>query len=535
MCKLRFLSSLIGVTAVAAVASANFDGVAPLAWRWAQPSKVAPAGSPIVQGNFIYIGVGTKIYALDTASGNEKWHFPMAEPVDGYFRSTPIYVDGTVIAATQGHTIYGVDALTGQKKWSYEAKKELHGQPVLAGKFVVVNTGGDELMAVSVADGKPAWKETQRVFDGVRGTMAAYGDNLFFFNQSEDLYRMSIANPKDAKLIARFSRVSSDVTPTVSGSTVYVNSSGYVVALNALTGSTMWQSNTGEDLILGPAISTEGIGAVTRDGKLLVMDLRGRLKRTVGDKTHPSQTMEIDLGASAAATPAAVGKLFVVPTTNGSIEVIDPNTGAMLWNFVIRPMSAGFSLSKLASEGRAQATMGETNAFSEKLTVPAANTPVVAGDTLLVLAADGSLLAFDKNFGVDLTGPNIHLGWPSAGAQMNGKDLELIFSISDEATGVEGKSVKVQVNGKDVDFDYGRDGIATVFFGDNEANGTLEDGRAEITVTAKDYMGNVTTEHFSLFIDHTLRNAPPPVAATALPPRKTMGGKGGGGGKAGGG
>ena len=49
-------------------------------------------------------------------------------------------------------------------------------------------------------------------------------------------------------------------------------------------------------------------------------------------------------------------------------------------------------------------------------TVAAAGAPIAVGDTLLLLAKDGSLLAFDKTSGVDATGPEVKMGWPSDGA-----------------------------------------------------------------------------------------------------------------------
>src|SRR5256885_15767703 len=92
----RILSTGAVVAGFAAVASAQFEGPTPLAWRWVPPSvEYSPDGRPLVQGNTAYIAAASRIFALDVASGNEKWKFPL-DGAKGTFRSQPI-VDGDTI------------------------------------------------------------------------------------------------------------------------------------------------------------------------------------------------------------------------------------------------------------------------------------------------------------------------------------------------------------------------------------------------------------------------------------------------------
>ncbi|RYG47582.1 hypothetical protein EON79_06930, partial [bacterium] len=72
MMRTRILA--IGAAALAAVsASAQFNGPAPLAWRFLQPTTVAPSGSPLVNGDNVYTSVGGRVFAIDRISGNLKW------------------------------------------------------------------------------------------------------------------------------------------------------------------------------------------------------------------------------------------------------------------------------------------------------------------------------------------------------------------------------------------------------------------------------------------------------------------------------
>ena len=51
---------------------AQVDGPTPLAWRWAAPTSVAPSGAPTIVGETVYVAVGSRIYAMDRETGNQK-------------------------------------------------------------------------------------------------------------------------------------------------------------------------------------------------------------------------------------------------------------------------------------------------------------------------------------------------------------------------------------------------------------------------------------------------------------------------------
>ncbi|HVL40028.1 MAG TPA: PQQ-binding-like beta-propeller repeat protein, partial [Fimbriimonadaceae bacterium] len=65
----RCLALALALLGASAVALAQFNGPAPLAWRWAQPTPVAPIGQPLVDGNTVIVAVGQRVHALDKDSG----------------------------------------------------------------------------------------------------------------------------------------------------------------------------------------------------------------------------------------------------------------------------------------------------------------------------------------------------------------------------------------------------------------------------------------------------------------------------------
>lgn len=521
------ISRLIAVSlalASAVVATSQISGPIPLSWRFAAPATVPTSGTPAVDGDNIYMGVGGRVYCLDRATGNKKWQYPLIEPIAGSFSNNILTFRGTVIAAGSNKTVYAIDPATGEMKWSYDAPGVIVGKMTMAGELIVLNIGGNSMMAISADTGEAQWTNVERIFDGIRGDIFTVGTTLFYFNGRQTLFSMNVATRRSDR-ITTFQGLPMDAAPVVSGGNIYICSGTFVSCITP-SGNARWQRNLMTPLVSGPAISTDGIAAVSRDGTMFIMDTMGNLRTmSSGGKTVP---MAVKLGSFAIARPAAVGRLFAVPTANGAMNLVNPTTGEMVWSYTIRPVTAGL---KSSSSTGSNNPGGATERNDEVISIPAAGAATTAGNTLLQLVADGSLLAFDAETGVDLTGPSIQLLWPQAGLQLGTVKgpLDIYFKIQDDAIGVNEKTVAITVNGKPVETTYGRDGIATLRFGTNAKNKTLGNGRAVFEVTAVDWLGNKTVSKFSFTIDNDLEAIGRPGGRPGNAPGGP-GGRGGGGG-----
>lgn len=519
---LRLLTAAPLALALAAFASAQFDGPAPLAWRWIQPTAAAPSGAPLVDGETIYTAVGGRIFAIDRATGNQKWRYPQVEPIPGQFRTTPVLVNGVLVAAGDNKVVYAIDPATGESKWTYNSPSPVFGMPVKVGNYVAFSTSDNTLIALEGATGAPAW-EPYRIFDRIQGQIAGYENGIVFFNGLNELRSLDVVSKKANYLRpVKFDVLPPGATPVLYGDTFYVSSGPYVVAINASDGKAKWQTNTGLRLTSVPAVGPQGVLVVSEDSEALVLDpLRGKAIDSM--RKGP-----LKLGSQPVVRPSVVGTKFLVPTANGSINLFDPQTGTLLWSYVIRPVGDVFESGPVG--GRAP---GSNGAQGRRVTSLVPSGPaVLAGTTLLVPARDGSILAFDKDLGVDLTPPTVKQVWPTPGDVVSPQPpLELIFRLSDEAAGVNETTLKVEIDGKDAGYTYTRDGFVRVAFSNlpndptpvrprpgssapvdttPKRNAILQNGRHTVTVTVTDWMGNVDKQEFSLVVDNALRPISPP-------------------------
>ncbi len=542
----KMLSLAVGFSAliISSVASAQFDGPAPLAWRWQQSSTSAPGGSPLVVDNTIYQSLGGRVFSLDKDSANLKWRFPALDPVDGVFRSTPVLLGGTLVVAADNKLIYGVDPKTGQLKWSHPTPSPVYGQPVAVGQFIVFALSENQLLAIKPEDGTEAWTKPYNIYDGIQGTLGVYQNDVLICTNKTTLVAFNV-NTLKFDWTVPFSQMPPSPMPVTQGDRVLMTSGPFLIAINGSTGRPLWQVDTKLQLAFAPAVSESGIMVVANDGQVELFDTNHKLI----NKTP------IALSSTPVARPTPVGTKYVIPTSNGGVVLLDPSSGRTLWNYIIHPIDemvlqstskptggkggpgagggpglggggGGGLLGGGAGGGAGQNKKNDDVVYY----IQASGSAVLAGQTLLVPAKDGSLLAFDKDTGVDLTPPTTSMEFPNPGDSISGQPpLILLFKIQDDASGINKDTLKITLDGQKLDYTFTKEGLALVRFSQTGNNKPLSDGRKTFTVTVSDWLGNEGKSEFSVMVDNTLPTIKLPGADTkATGPGGRGGGKGGG-------
>lgn len=553
---LRSITVGLGAMALVAVATAQFDSPAPLAWRWTPQATGNIGGSPVVKGDTIYQAVGGRIYCIERQTGNRKWQYPQLEALAGNVRTSPILTGDTLIATADNKYVYAIDANTGSAKWSVGLPTGTYGAPTLVGKFLVVPLSDNTLTAIDTEKGEVAWNTPYKIDDGINGSINGYGDYVILTTGRNEVFAVNVITEK-LQWRRPLTQLAPKPSTTISGDTIYVNSGPYIVGLNATNGLARWQIPTQQQLVMAPVLGKSTMMVVTNDGKGLVYDLTTR---------KPITPAPIDFGSQPLVSPTAVDDRYIVETANGAVNLVDPKVVSKtdpkvvdpLWAYIVRPMQNTSSTSSSNNErggpGRGPGGPGGFGGFgmqgspnggnnnndddSKKIvSVPAVAPSVLAGDTLLVPVGDNSLLAFDKTNGVDLTPPKVEMLFPNAGDQISGAPpLLFYFRLTDDASGVKNNSLKVEINGQPMDYTLNRDGTVFVRITQTGKNKPLSDGRKEVVVTVADWMGNVQKKTFAITIDNALPPIKLPGQQDENDPNNPGGPRGGGrGGNRGGG
>ncbi|MCG9895761.1 MAG: PQQ-binding-like beta-propeller repeat protein [Fimbriimonadaceae bacterium] len=527
-------ATLTAALLLAGASQAQFDGPAPLAWRWVEATSASPSGTPAVDGDRVFVAVGGRVYALDRKTGNQLWRYPAGEPLTGSFRDGITFSGGKVYAVSEGRTLFALNADTGTLAWQHVSPAGIGGTPVVASDVVVFPLASTGLAGLKVSDGTEAWSVAptpSRVFQNLDVSPTG----VVFLTQNS----IGTLDPLTGKFRwqQRLSRIRSTSSPRVFNDSIYFTSGTYVIALRSANGSLRWQRETTQQLPFGVAAGPDGVATVSENGRLFSYDLNGR----------PVNSRGFDLKLSAAAAPSFAGGFIAVPATSGALSLIDPKTGDIVWNYVIPgiPSSSASSTAGGLGDGGGMGpgSMGPPGfapggggrgpgmgggaqaAVTEPDDVVPAGPAIVAGNSLLILGRDGSLLCFDKEQGIDLVAPTARLLWPTPGEAVSPvPPAEYIIKLEDFASGINPESVKVTVNGTEFVHILERDGTLRLVIITGGANKAPAPGRATIVVTASDRLGNTSSTTFSLKIDPTIDR---PLGS---PPRAGAGGGAGGGG-----
>ena len=560
---------IASIAMVSGTVAAQFDGPAPLSWRWQQSSSVSPTGTPLVDGNTIYFNLGNRVYAIDRETGNTKWKFPNGTPLSGVVKKAPIMVGGNLCIYTDQKEIYGINPATGEMKWIYQSPYQISGQIVAAGTNIAFPMDGSTIMGINASTGQTIFKKENgaddtpyKVLDGMRGPVFSDGqDVIAFFDNRNYLQGINLRTRHQAYKL-NFGSTPPDGSMTSSEGQFFTYTGAYIADIDALSGSVKWQKPVAEHMMFSPAVGNGMILCVAQSGNVYAYDMLGNVI---------SSKKPVNLGSQPAVRPTSVGKKFIVATANGAIHLVDPIKGTVDWQYFVRPMNeAARTVSKTtgggvggptggggigsggggstgggfgggpgggpsgggAGQGRGGGA-GQANGKADNepiVTVEVAAPIAIAGKTLLVPAVDASLLAFDIDNGVDLTGPEVKQVWPTPGEIISGKSgQEFIFKIEDEASGVNISTMKLDIDGMPYNFDFGRDGYMICQISQTKKNNMISSGRHMVHVTVTDWMGNTTTYTSTVRIDNTLDPLKRPGSDTK------PGGSGAGGGKGGGG
>jgi len=130
--------------------------------KWQYRSPVGSIWLPTIIGDTLYAGdfnirdpetsPGT-VHAVDLLDGSERWHVNVANGATG-----ATVVDDTVFVESWDTNVYALDAATGEERWRYEAPTAPPGEIHVYNDTVYIPGRDTTLYAVDMASGEERWR-----------------------------------------------------------------------------------------------------------------------------------------------------------------------------------------------------------------------------------------------------------------------------------------------------------------------------------------------------------------------------------------
>lgn len=461
------------------------DGTPVLVWRWtAERPTPNNVSSPAVVGNTLYVGVGSRFVALDTETGTRRWIYPSDEGITATFRSSPLVSDGIVYVGAGDNNLYAFNADTGKALWFANARSPIPSSPIEADGKIFFGSNDGVLHAVTAGSGDPVYLKNPFSVSDTLATAPIWIDGTVVVAAGDGTIYGVQASTAKAKWAARVPYVSSDISPILVNSSLLVAGGTTLYSYNAANGRQRFAVQFPADLATAPTADSNVAYVTTMENKVYAVD---------ANTGRPKWKKPIELQYSVTAPATLAGSLLVVPQRRGLVSAFDTATGELKWEYVVRQVPT--SLIPTDTESVRPETVNVTAA------------PVVANGMLFLVTEDGSVLAFSPKESVDLTPPDTAYVSPDAGDRLPGKPpLDILAKLSDEGSGIDPKSVKMKLDGEELETTYESSrGLVTHKFRAETSIKPWEDGRHTLTIEASDWAGNKLTKNWMIVVDNSLR------------------------------
>ncbi len=229
---------------------------------WRYPFGVAV--SPTVANGLVYFGIDNAVYALDAATGEEKWLAVVGNVLTG----PPAVANGRLyIGSYWDDTIYALDAVTGATLWSYPTAGPIEGTATVAAGVVYIGSEDKNLYALDAATGAFRWAY---LTGGAVGSPTIANGVVYFGSGDFNLYAV---NASTGALIWKY-QIGDVPSLAVANGVLYAANSENLWAFNAKTG-TLLRFYDAYLQQTSPAVANGKVYVGTNNG-LLVLHLPGQ-------------------------------------------------------------------------------------------------------------------------------------------------------------------------------------------------------------------------------------------------------------------
>jgi outer membrane protein assembly factor BamB len=212
------------------------------ALRWKTWVRGDIQSVPAVVGRALYVSAGTGVFALKAASGEILWRHDI-RPTPS---SSPMVANGVVYVGSYENALYALDAKTGATIWVGASGGIVYSTPAMSSGRVYAGGWDGFAYAFDAGTGETLWKV--ELGDRVASSPTVVGDVVFVTSRSDEATVHALnaetgsvlwqANPRPGFGL--------DFPPVVANDVVYIGGSdGVMYAFNAVTGEILWSTELG--------------------------------------------------------------------------------------------------------------------------------------------------------------------------------------------------------------------------------------------------------------------------------------------------
>lgn len=273
---------------------------------------------------------------IDERNGTVLWINPIGGKGGA---STPALFDDMVFTGSLTGEIYCVDAITGKTLWNMTIERDpkywgIASSPLIENDTIYVMSFSDGALHALSLDGAELWNLSTGPVSPF-ASPAASGEMIYFPGGDPALYCVNASAQKIIWKAPADAVITS--SPAIWNNTVFFATERSITALNATTGSTIWQRSI-NGTTSTPAIAFGRVYVGTDDGRVVCLDTNG------------SQIWETAVNGPVRSSPLFLdGKIYIGTNTDaGTVYALNASDGSVVWMY---PVNEYIMSSPSASDG----------------------------------------------------------------------------------------------------------------------------------------------------------------------------------------
>lgn len=295
-----------------------FDLGASIEPRWKFSTEDEIRCSPTAFRDMAFIGsYDTNIWAVRLETGEFVWKYP----TQGGIASSPVIdqYSKLVLFGSEDHTFNAVDYQTGRINWSYTTRDRIRGTARVAHDHVFFGSDDGRVYALVAGNGRYLWEYDMGA--PVRSRPFVTNELVIVGAESGEIVGLELAGNRKWSYRTRRAVSSS---PIVDDQGIcYVGSfDGYMYALDASSGYSMWRFRTNGPIISAPALDGDLLVFSSTDGNLYGINAESSKEK-----------WRFSTGKPIVSSPIIHNECAYFGGTDGNFYCIDLKSGKEKWKF----------------------------------------------------------------------------------------------------------------------------------------------------------------------------------------------------------
>jgi len=299
--------------------------------------------SPVVYNGKIVITSQNGTYLVDENTGSHFWYLPIPAI------STPVVSNGKLFLGSTNNAFYLIDE-AGNIVWNQTFTGQIISSPVVHNGNVFFCSMNKSVYSLNQNMGTLNWFFT--VGGNISSSPAVSDGKVFVFSDDgvlyaldEDTYGLLWSYNTSSSFVR--TDVPFDPSPAVADGVVYFSNGNKFYAVNAITGSLVWQTPSPGPMFTSSPVIDNGRVYVGRSDGVIVFDASS------GNPTNY-------LGGGVTSTPLIASDSVITVTTDGILTVRYTSNWSTIWSY---DMDSPVSSSPILVDGRIYVTTEDGNLF----------------------------------------------------------------------------------------------------------------------------------------------------------------------------